>query len=121
MRVLLVAALLLGACGGTPDYVLQGRWQGIVELGAFEGQQIVQRFNAGGEYRILVASTEFVGTWSLAGDVVSISDGGCVTTDPGQFQLKWVDAATFIYHIVDDACGSRGDTLNGVTMTQPFM
>jgi len=120
MRALVVAALLLGACGGGTDFTLAGRWVGQVVIGAWEGTELVQHFDDAGAYRMTVNSTDFVGTWSVAGDMVTIADGSCVTTDPGTFQLNWVDEATFIYHTVDDACESRGDSLNGMTMTQPF-
>jgi hypothetical protein len=120
-KLLLGLVVLAGLAGcGSDAHVLAGRWQGAVVLGAWEGTTIVQHFDPGAAYTLTVGSTDFTGTWSVADDVLTISDGSCTTMDPGMWQLKWVDDATYVYHIVSDACPSRGEALNGITMTQPY-
>ena len=111
-----VAALLAGCSGGS-SCDLAGRWTGFVQLGAWSGTVIRQHFEPRSVYSLDVSSVSFNGTWSVDSDVVTITDDGCTTSGPGKFQLKWVDCTQFIYHTVDDACPSRGDSLNGVTMT----
>jgi hypothetical protein len=86
-------------------------------LGAWQGALITQHFDAAGAYTLDVSSTSFTGSWSVVDDVVTISDGSCTTSGTGMFQLKWIDCTQFIYHTVDDACPSRGESLNGITMT----
>jgi hypothetical protein len=65
-------------------------------------------------------SALWVGTWSVADDVVAISDGSCVTEAAGLFELRWDGCDSFAYHTVDDPCPSRGEAFNGVVMSQPF-
>jgi hypothetical protein len=122
MRALLLAAALLGGCGGGGDPAcgradLVGGWRGYPVQGNFVDQRVLQLFMDDGSYEIFLNEAGFTGTWSLDGDQLSVEDLSCNSAGAGTYRVEFyqnVMCQEAILHVVSDGCAGRNTTLNGM-------
>jgi hypothetical protein len=102
--------------------MLSGTWQGTVIMGVWEGQRLFFRFKDAGAYEMQLASLVNYGAWSFdaASAQLTISDDSCPAGQTGQYHLRFYGCMEAVLEIVHDDCASRGSTLNGIDVMQPY-
>ena len=126
-RALVTVALALAGCYsngtmtcGRADVV--GSWDGTPVMGNFVGMRVRQTFNDDGSYSIYLNEQPFAGSWSFAGNQLTISnDTSCLGAGDAVYSVNFDDTSmcrAAILDVVADPCNGRMSTLNGMSITK---